>query len=509
MDVLILTPPVCPPTEPAAGAFLLAAGLTARGVDVALLDLSLELFHRELARPGPGPDPARHLRYLLESAGGYDPARHREAAGALHARLAGFAEANPGWRLSLMDLEPPGRVHDPRALSAALSGASPFEALWEEVLDPVLAGHRPRTVAISLAYLAQLPAAIDLARHLERRGIRPVVGGSLPGSLARTGQGLAALGEVFADLSDDDGLALAGGGPGRLLDRLAWPALLSGKPYLSARPVVPLALSSGCCWRRCLFCPDRVAPFFRVPPAAVEGLLDTLPGPVAAAGPLIHLVDSALPIPALRGFLPVARRHGVSFYGFARPDRALGDPALLAEAAESGLVMLQLGVESGSGRLLDRFDKGLDPDTAFAAVENAARAGIRTYVYLLLGLPGETDADREATRERLEAIAASVDFLNVSLFNLPAHCELADRAAEFGLEIGRFPGGDDRLRLYLPFATAGGSSPREEARAWKRARFDRHPPIRAALARTPRWLRAAHLALMRLPGRHGPRSRRS
>jgi hypothetical protein len=501
MEVLILTPPVVPPTEPAAGAFLLAAGLAARGVDAALLDLSLEFYHRELARPGP--DPARHLRYLLESAGGYEPARHREAAGALHARLAGFADAHPGWRLTLMDLEPPGRVHDPRTLAAALAETSPFAGLWREVLDPALDAHRPRTVAISLAYLSQLPAAIALARYLESRGIRPVIGGSLPASLERTGFGLDALRSVFADIVVDDGLTLAGGGEGRLLDRLAWPRLLSQQTYLSARPVVPLALTSGCCWRRCLFCPDRGTPFARVPLEAVEQLLGSMPGPVAAAGPLVHLVDSALPPAALRGFLPTARRQRVAFYGFARPDRALGDPELLAEAAESGLAMLQLGVESGSARLLDRFDKGFDPATAFSTLEAVARAGIRTYVYLLLGLPGETDADREATRGRLEAAEGAVDFLNVSLFNLPTHCELADRAGEFDLEIGRFPGEDARLRLYRPFTVAG-RSPRDEARGWKRARFDRHPPIRGALLRTPRWLRAAHLALMRLPGRLGP-----
>ena len=36
-----------------------------------------------------------------------------------------------------------------------------------------------------------------------------------------------------------------------LLKRLAWPRLLSTKPYLSARPVFPLLLSTGCFWRRC------------------------------------------------------------------------------------------------------------------------------------------------------------------------------------------------------------------------------------------------------------------
>jgi hypothetical protein len=498
MDDLVLTPPVHSPAEPAAGAFLLAAGLAGAGRDAALLDLSLAFFWRELRR-GPAID------YLLSARDGYEPDRHRSAVGQLHDRLKRFGERHPGWRLTLMDLAPPVRVHDPAGIAAWLdANPSPFAALWEEALLPVLDAERPRRVVVSLAYLSQLPAAIDLVRFLGRAGAAYSVGGSLPRSLAATGAGLAALGRVLGPLDLSDGASLLGAGAaGPLLSSISWPRLLSPLPYLSARPIVPLALSSGCFWRRCLFCPDRTLPYAAVPEAALARFLASIPEEVAAARPVVHLLDSALPTERLRRFLPLARAAGAAFYGFARPERRLLEGALVEAAADAGCLMLQLGVESGSKPLLDRFDKGVDPAEAERVIAAAAAAGIRTYLYLLFGLPGETDADREATLDLLARDDRDVDFLNLSLFNLPTHCAITERAEEFGVALGEFPAADAALRLYRPF-TCGGRSPRDEARAFLKTRLLRHPLIRKTHLRTPRWLRAAHLALMRLPGRRSP-----
>ncbi|MCK9459774.1 MAG: radical SAM protein [Proteobacteria bacterium] len=504
MDELVLTPPVHSPAEPAAGAFLLAAGLAGAGRDVALLDLSLAFFWRELRR-GEGRVGEAALRYLLDARSGYEPDRHRSAVGQLHRRLRPFGERHPGWRLTLMDLEPPVRVHDPAAVARWLAeNPSPFSELWEESLRPVLEAERPRRVLVSLAYLSQLPAAIDLVRFLDRNGARYAVGGSLPRSLAATGAGLDALRAAIGPVDLGDGSALLGGDARRpLLDTLAWPRMLAKDPYLSARPIVPLALSSGCYWRRCRFCPDRALPYRGVPAASLERFFGSVPASVFAARPVVHLVDSAIPPGPLRRFLPLAKAAGAAFYGFARPTRQLLRGSLVDAAADAGCLMLQLGVESGSGALLGRFDKGVDPAEAERVIAAVAGAGIRTYLYLLFGLPGETDADREATLELLARNHRHVDFLNLSLFNLPSSCELTERAEEHGISLGEFPIEDAALRLYRPF-TCGGRSPRDEARAFLKERVLWHPAIREAVLRTPRWLRAAHLALMRLPGRRSP-----
>ena len=91
----------------------------------------------------------------------------------------------------------------------------------------------------------------------------------------------------------------------------------------------------------------------------------------------------------------------------------------------------------------------------------------------------------------------------MSLFNLPRYCELSHKAAEEGIAITDFPDDRELIRLYWPF-TVDGRSPRNDARDFLKQRFDTDPAVRAARLRTPRWLRAAHLALMRLENRRGP-----
>lgn len=489
MDALILSPPVTMPAEPASGAFALAAGLAGHGADVALLDLSLAFLHRALDDlPGPSIEHAR--RWLRQ--GPYTIHDHRSATGALHKRLKGFRARHPGWGLTLMDLTTP-HSHDPLRLLEALAEARPFDALYAEVLDPALDRHRPKEALISLAYLSQLPGALDLTRHLRARGIEPIIGGSLPNSLQHTGAGFELIRRAFPRLQLGDGRALVAGLDAPLLSRMAWPKMLDVGPYLTPRPFIPLPLSTGCYWNRCLFCPDRGLDFVQLQAQSIGALFEGVPEAIRAARPVVHLLDSALPPARLRAFLPLARQHGFEFYGFARPTKHLLKGGLLEAAAESGCLMLQLGVEGGSGALLDRYDKGFQPDEAEAVVSAAHALGIRTYLYLLFGLPGETGEDRAMTEAMLKRLEGQIDFLNLSIFNLPSDSELTTRAAEFGIEAGEYGGGP--LRLYKPFRCVDGSAPRDEARAFLAGLKDQ-PHARAPIRRTPRWMRAAHLALM-------------
>jgi len=493
---------VCTPAEPAGGGFTWAAGRAGRGREVGLLDLSLELFHQVLSPEGDADSQLSDaLGYLLGAAQGYEPQRHRSATGLVHARLRSFAARWPGWTLTLMDLATPTRVHDPSALAAMLaSEPSPFASLWDRVLGPVLDRYKPARVLISLAYLSQLAAAIDLRRYLSTRGIEPIVGGSLPNSLARTGGGLESLRGCFPHLEIGDGLSLIQAAPAgqragaHLVDALAWPRLLSPQPYLSARPVVPIPLSTGCYWNRCAFCPDRGLELVGVPAEALDSLFCSAPAAIKSARPLVHLLDSALPPALLRRFLPLARSHELSFYGFARPTKRLLEGDLLGEAATAGCAMLQLGVESGSEKLLSRYDKGFSPHQAQRVVRMAAAAGIRTYLYLLLGLPGETESDREATLQMLVDDADAIDFLNLSVFNLPHHSQLAEQHQAYGIELGAFPS-DGVIRLYRPF-TQRGVDQRAQARRFIQRTLRPHPAVRPIIGRSPRWLRAAHNAMM-------------
>lgn len=68
------------------------------------------------------------------------------------------------------------------------------------------------------------------------------------------------------------------------------------------------------------------------------------------------------------------------------------EPRLLAAMKRAGCWIMAFGVESGDQRTLDRVDKRARVDDAFRAVAMCRHAGIKSSVYLLLGLPWD-DAD--------------------------------------------------------------------------------------------------------------------
>ncbi len=86
---------------------------------------------------------------------------------------------------------------------------------------------------------------------------------------------------------------------------------------------------------------------------------------------------------------------GLRFECLARVD--LLKPDLLATMREAGLARVYVGVESGSQKMLDLMNRG----TKLRQVERTAaalrQAGVRQFWFLMLGYPGETVEDIEAT----------------------------------------------------------------------------------------------------------------
>jgi hypothetical protein len=482
---LVIAPPVHQPSEPPAGAYLLAGALAARGSEAPLLDLSLEFFHHALERCGMNMTPA--LEYMTNPPEGlYDFHRHASHSGVIASALRSYAAAFPGWSLTPMDCTPPKGLH--RILETPVS-ETPFSEFLEEVLIPFVAERGDSLILISTAYLSQLPASVELAVFLRRRNLRFLVGGSLFDSLSRTGGGMDLVRRIIPEVVTGDGRELMPAGE-PVLDRLAHPVLLSERPYLSPAPVIPAAFTTGCIWNRCLFCPDRARPFRYVPEKTLEDFIVSAPGES-----MIHFVDSTIPASRLPGAMDAVGKIRGRFFGFARATGDYLDSGFMDALAASGCSMLQWGLESGSGEILRRFGKGTDPETAARVVGEAHRRGIRNYVYLLFGLPGETRHDREETLRMIRSIGPGTDFLNASVFNLPLECELARRGREFGMDLGEYGSGSDVIRLYSPF-TVDGRNPRREAREFLRGEFSADRTVSRLLRNTPKWFRAAHMAFM-------------
>jgi radical SAM superfamily enzyme YgiQ (UPF0313 family) len=80
------------------------------------------------------------------------------------------------------------------------------------------------------------------------------------------------------------------------------------------------------------------------------------------------------------------------------------DEERLVWMRRAGCTHIQYGVESGSPRMLERLNKGIRLDEIRRAAALTRRVGLGLSVYLITGIPGETDADLESTVRLIEEI---------------------------------------------------------------------------------------------------------
>jgi radical SAM superfamily enzyme YgiQ (UPF0313 family)/wyosine [tRNA(Phe)-imidazoG37] synthetase (radical SAM superfamily) len=191
--------------------------------------------------------------------------------------------------------------------------------------------------------------------------------------------------------------------PIRDLGSLGFPTFEEFAPRRRLGPALPIRFSRGCP-RRCAFCGEQPAagPFRARRPAAVLAEMihhhETWGVTEFRFADLIVNGDAA----ALEELCDLLGADGRPWRWTAQaaPDAAL-TPALLAKMARAGCARLRFGVESFSNALLARMNKPYDGLTATANLRDAHAAGIETRVNLLIGFPGETEADFLATAKAL------------------------------------------------------------------------------------------------------------
>jgi hypothetical protein len=541
-SVLLIHPPLVKPSEPPAGLARLAGALRRHNVPCTVVDANLEgllyLLHRRAAggskndRAGDDRWTKRACRLLafqlnlLRSREGYDNMdRYKRAVLDINRVLARSVSAD-AFRLSLSDYEDRSRlpVRSADLISAAETpDDNPFHAYFHARFPALLEHAQPSWIGFSLNYLSQALCCFALIGFMRR--IFPDAKMMLGGGLVSSWMQRPGWRNPFKGLID---ACIAGPGEAPLLacSGVPWDGVpakpdysdFSLKDYLAPEFILPYSASSGCYWRRCAFCPETVEanPFRPIPdgrvadelarwtamasgrevcngeddsaPTAGAGAAETVPSGkrkdaiVSPAPALIHLLDNAIR-PSLMTKLSL-NPPGVPWYGFARISKELTDIAFCRGLRRAGCVMLKLGIESGSQRVLDELGKGIDLGMAGAALETLHRAGIAAYVYLLFGTPPEKQEDALKTLDFVIRYEHNIDFLNVAIFNLPINSPEAEM-----LEPRAFYDGD--LSLYRAFTHPSGWD-RSRVRLFLDRIFKRHPAVAPILRRDPPFFTSNH-----------------
>ncbi len=175
----------------------------------------------------------------------------------------------------------------------------------------------------------------------------------------------------------------------------------------------------------------------------------------------------------------------------ARLDRL--DPPLLRAMKAAGCAQIEVGVESGSDRILRSLSKRQSAAAVEARMQEIKRAGIRLMANFMIGCPGEEADDRQATLDL--ALRVRPDFVEFNVCMPYPGSELYQRAVEQGLLDRDEDDFDEQWSEHFTSrpVLATGIEPQAllDARAAMQNRFllRNYAPIAWGFARSPRWQR--------------------
>jgi radical SAM superfamily enzyme YgiQ (UPF0313 family) len=92
---------------------------------------------------------------------------------------------------------------------------------------------------------------------------------------------------------------------------------------------------------------------------------------------------------------------------------SLMDPEVVALMYRAGCKRLYIGVESGSPKMLELFNKGETVEMMETAIRSAHKNHIKVYASFVVGVPGETDIDIQLTHEFVDRVKPDYTGYNV------------------------------------------------------------------------------------------------
>jgi len=213
---------------------------------------------------------------------------------------------------------------------------------------------------------------------------------------------------------------------------------------------VPLETASGCYWGKCIFCyypktgtATYDSSYQKKRVRAIELVMEDIRTLRDKYDPLaIGITDSSLHPRRMEAIAEENMRSGkgVKFSALFRMEKQFKSSAFCRKLAEGGFLGGYVGLESGSQRVNDIINKGIDLDDAGVIIKNFYEAGILLHVFSIVGIPGETEEDARMTRDFFKRWHRwlTLDWVVYHLYVLE-QSPLAQRAPEFGLKLTPLP----------------------------------------------------------------------
>ena len=203
--------------------------------------------------------------------------------------------------------------------------------------------------------------------------------------------------------------------------------------YFAPEIVLPFQSSRGCYWGKCSFCDQDFGQEFNV--KNIDKAISEMKMYKEKYG-ISHyeFIDESVGPKYMEEFSDRLKDEDlkIKYFCDARLESAFSK-SILDKAHQTGLQMVMWGVESGSDKIMELINKGIDLNRRFEILKDSSDAGIWNFAFIFFGFPAETKEDALKTIEMLIANKDVIHSYGRSVFSMGKHAKLAAEPEKYGI----------------------------------------------------------------------------
>lgn len=203
--------------------------------------------------------------------------------------------------------------------------------------------------------------------------------------------------------------------------------------YYTPEIVLPLKSNRHCSWDKCSFCDLYYGQKFNA--KSPEKLISEIKE-IKEKHNISHFefIDASIAASYFEKMSEIILKENldIKYFSFARLESGFSKK-ILEQANKAGLKMLLWGFESGSRRIVELMNKGIDFDRRIQIIKDANDSGIWNEVFTMLGFPSETKDEAQMT---IDIICKNLDIMQPvipSTFHLKKHAKIRKNPEFYGI----------------------------------------------------------------------------